>query len=177
MWAGCLRPQTGSGACLRCSAGGRRPHGCSIRGWLHGGRPRRPPPRQTRRCAAWPLTASRPPNFFFLRGKFFCLSSNILVAKKLATNQFVTNYFATKQFQRRDFNQPKPNLPPPCGLHSQMKHPPSLLSSHAPFSLTQTFPRSNAPLSISPSSPSQEAPQRMKPWPPKHSSSLLPSKP
>ena len=39
------------------------------------------------------------------------------------------------------------------------------------------LPRSNAPLTLSPSPLSHEAPQRMKPRPPKHSSSLLPSKP
>ena len=100
------------------------------------------------------MASSRAPpsNFFFPHRNFFCLPSNILVAKILAANQFVANYFATKKFQRRDFNQPQSNLPPQSELHSQMKHLPSLLSSHAPLLLMQTPPslqRSSLSLALS----------------------------
>ena len=142
---------------MRIGAGRRKPCGCGLRRRQRSGRPRRPPPRQTRRCTEWPPAAPRPLIFFSQAGetpreKFFCLPSNILVAKILAANQYVANYFATKQFQRRDFNQPQPNLPPQSELHSQTKRPPLLLSSHAPLLLTQTPPslqRSSLSLALS----------------------------
>ena len=55
--------------------------------------------------------------------------------------------------------------------------PPTLLSRNLLPRSHKQLPRSNAPLTLSPSPLSHEARQRMKPRPPKHSSSLLPSKP
>ena len=169
--------------CLRLFAGAG-PHGRGNRGRRRGGRPRRPPPRQTRRCAAWSPAAPRPLFFLSRAGNFFAFLATFLWQKYLRQiNLWLTNLQQNNFREEISINRNPTYL---LNLNSTLKRCvchcsslPTLLSRSRnllPRSRNQ-LPRSNAPLTLSPSPLSHKAPQIMKPRPPKHSSSLLPSKP